>query len=93
MRELQLVLTPAVESVTPPSVWRASNAMNYAFVKSLAQLLDRPELTRPYRHTEIRRLGEDLLRIADPAHDEGLSGDRRVTDAWASLLGFSDWYQ
>ncbi len=77
--------------MTPKLVWAASNAMNYALVKSVAELLDRLELVRPYRLADSRRLGEELLAIVERTPDVGLSSDRATSERWAERLGFRDW--
>ncbi len=93
VRTLQRVLTPAVERVTPRSVWLASNAMNYVLAKTVADILSVPGAVRPYLGTPAQALGEDLIALAERHSNQGLAGDRRVTDAWAACFGFADWFE
>lgn len=93
VRTLQRVLTPAVERVTPRSIWLASNAMNYVLAKTVAEILSVPGAVRPYLGTRAQGLGEELIRLAEGHSDHGLARDRRVTDAWAASFGFADWFE
>ncbi len=90
---LNKTLGRSVEKATPPTIWRASVATNYAFVKSTAQLLDRRDLVDEYRFSSLRGLGEELLAIVDSEGDAGLAGDHRISNLWAAALGLSGWFE
>ena len=93
IRTLHLVAGRAVEVATPKSVWRASNAMNYALVKTVSDLVDDRRLLRPYAGSWAERIGEELLRTVNESRDGGLADDRRLSDLWATRLGFREWYE
>jgi hypothetical protein len=92
-RELHLVAGKAVERVTPRSVWIASNAMNYALVKAVARLFHRTELMTPYTFSPSRTLGESLFAMVEAEPDDGLAGDRWLSERWAEELGLRDWLE
>lgn len=81
-----------VEAFTPPRVFLASNAMNYALLKSSVSFLKEPWMLRPYRNTEVARLGDELLELMDEIDPHNLEGYQKVTDTWAERLGFNGWY-
>lgn len=93
VRTLRMVASPAVRAVTPESVWVASNAMNYTLVRTVASMLSRPDLLRPYKNTRAERLGYRLLDIFAAELDGSFASERRVTDRWAAELGFSRWFE
>lgn len=93
VRTLQMVLRPQVERITPSSVWRASNAMNYVLVREVAALFNEPGLVRPYLGTPAQRLGEELVSMMADSSVEGLAADREVSEAWAERLGFRTWFE
>ncbi len=88
-----LGLRPVVAAFTPEPVWLASNAMNYVLAKSVARLLDMPDLTAPYRRSAVHSLGQALVDILDACPDTGLAGDRAISDLWADRLGMQDWFE
>lgn len=71
----------------------ASNAMNYALVKAVAGLLHDTRLLAPYAEGRLRRLGEELFEMVDSRPDEGLDADRRLSELWATRLGFQEWFE
>jgi hypothetical protein len=91
--ELHLVAGRAVEQVTPRSIWNASNAMNYALVKAIAQLHYRNDLLTPYARSGARLMGESLFGMVDANIDEGLAADRWLSQRWAEDLGLQDWFE
>jgi hypothetical protein len=93
IKTLHLISRPVVAAFTPESVWKASNAMNYALVKTVSQLLSDRSLKHPYAHSPALKLGEELFDLVDASPDEGLAGDRRLSMAWAKRLGFEDWFE
>lgn len=82
-----------VEAFTPPRVFLASNAMNYALIKSSVSFLKEPWMLRPYRDTEVSRLGEELLELMGEIDPHNLEGYQKVTDTWTERLGFDGWYR
>jgi hypothetical protein len=92
--ELIAALRPEVQRATPRQVWIAGNAMNYAFLSTMADLLHRPQLIRDFdRRSEVARVGRELVDILDARPDTGLVGDRASTDVWAERLGLETWYE
>ncbi len=93
VKTLQLVASPAVQTVTPKSVWRASNAMNYALVRAISELFSDKTLLRPYAGSWAMSAGDELYRMVDESPDLGLADDRRLSNLWAERLGFRGWYE
>jgi hypothetical protein len=92
--ELHRCLGADVRELTPEQLWLANNAMNHAFVSTIAQLVERPSLLKPYRAVpEVQALGTELLDILDASDDTGHACDRRLTDGWAERLGLRSWYE
>jgi hypothetical protein len=89
--ELHRVLEPGIWQMTPTTVWRAANAMNYAFLKAVGQLLNQPDLLKPYARSGVKTAGEDLYRIVDETPDSGLAHDQALSERWAERLGFAGW--
>ncbi|MBI5263600.1 MAG: hypothetical protein HY852_17465 [Bradyrhizobium sp.] len=89
--EYHQVLRPDVQACTPRQLWNASNAMNYAYLNAMSELLQRPEFIRPYRGTEAERTGRVLLSALDAVDDVGFVGDRSLSDRWATMLGLDGW--
>jgi hypothetical protein len=90
---LHQVMGRAVEHITPPSIWLASNAMNYALVRRVSGFLGEPWMLRPYRRTDAERLGEELLDMVPTDPPTELSGFRNISEAWAEHLGFGQLLQ
>ncbi len=89
--EHALALQPDVREVTPSVLWKASNAMNAALARSVADLCNEPDWLRPYRGTAAARTADKLLAILDGEGDMGLAGDRRTSERWAKHLGLEGW--
>jgi hypothetical protein len=86
-------LAPDVREMTPPSVWLAGNAMNYALLKTMGELFEWPEFYEPFDEVpKVVLLGEILLDEERRLEDTGLQGDRELTDRWARRLGMDTWY-
>lgn len=92
LREGVQALAPQIERVTPPTVFRASNAMNCAFARGLMRMYDDPTLAAPYRDTAFWEPGGALLALVDATRDDA-EGDMAVVDRWAEILGVRGWYR
>jgi len=86
-------MKPVVAAFTPEPIWTASNAMNHVSARAYARLLGRPGLLRPYRRTEVERIGEELFGLLEETQDDGLAADRELSDRWAQRLGLSEWFE
>lgn len=82
-----------VQERTPPAIWLASNAMKYSYLKTIAELLDQPQLLRPFRRTAAERVGEELFQLVARSPYEGLAGDQRLSEEWAWHLGLEGWLE
>lgn len=85
-------LRPEVQRVMPGEALRASLGMNAAFALYWARTFDLPQLVIPYRAGGYEKLGIALLDAWDRT-PSGPESDDDLVDAWAHLLGMSDWYQ
>jgi hypothetical protein len=90
---LHQVASERVRAVTPTSIWRASNAMNYALIRAVSELLHDRRLLGPYAGTWAERVGDELFAQAWHSPDLGLVDDQRLSTEWAERLGFSDWFE
>jgi hypothetical protein len=90
-REAHQVLGPEIELCTPRLVWDASNAMNYALMKSAMDLFGPEEFVRPYEGTKAEAVGTELLAMVDSTPDTGLVGDRQLSERFAERLGLKGW--
>ncbi len=83
---LNRVLSPAVQTITPRSIWLPSAAMNYALTKPVARMLNEPWMLRPYRNGEAAALGEELLTLVPGKLPDTVPALREISDAWAQHL-------
>ena len=83
-------LTPNVKRVTPRLVYEGSNAMNYAFFRSLGIMFGQ-NLVRDYTDSSILTLGKRLAAVLEEP-DTGFEGDVCESNQWAALLGIGDWF-
>jgi hypothetical protein len=86
------VLSPEIERHTPPTVYRASTAMNCAFARAIAQLYDEPALEAAYRGTAVWEIGTALFEGIDDVRDDA-AGDCALVDRWAEHLSVRGWFR
>jgi len=84
-------LDPGIKHISPPSIYKASNAMNYAYGKFLNSFINVEPFLSLYRGTDYESVGNKLLEYLFE-EDTGYSGDRKTVDAWANTLGMESWY-
>jgi len=78
--------------LVPEGVYRASTAMNIAFTVSAAELVG-VSLDPKVRQHCSRGLAEQLLHHLKTISEQGIRGDRLLTDAWAHELRLEGWYE
>ncbi|MHB8107592.1 MAG: hypothetical protein ACYDH4_09245 [Candidatus Cryosericum sp.] len=93
--ELQVQMSVAglafdVERHTPHLLYEGSNAVNYAYLRSVGIMLGR-NLVRDYADPGILVLGKRLATVLEEP-DAGFEGDVRESNQWASMLGIRDWF-
>ena len=86
------VLRSDVAQITPPTIYRASCALNCAFARGVAALYGEPELADPYRETPYWGLAGSLVAALGEMPNDA-EGDVAAVDRWAGLLGVRGWYQ
>ena len=91
--ELHRVLLPQVRAVTPPSIWLASNAMNYALLRSVGRFLNEPWMWRPYAGTVMASVGDELLALGEGVTDTDLAANHALSERWAERLAFRGWFE
>ncbi len=91
--ELHRVLLPQVRAVTPPSIWLASNAMNYALLRSVGRFLNEPWMWRPYAGTVMASVGDELLALGGGVTGTDLAANHALSGRWAGRLGFRGWFE
>ena len=83
-------LAPNVKRDTPHLVYEGSNAVNYAYLRSIGIMLDR-NLVRDYTDAVIVDLGKRLAAVLEKP-DTGFEGDVRESNEWAAMLGIGNWF-
>lgn len=91
-RDCHKVLKPRVKLATPPLIWDASNAMNYAILRSAAELYGRDDFIKPYEGTKAEIMGMELFEMFGSTPDTGFACDKQLSDQWADRLGLKNWY-
>jgi hypothetical protein len=76
-----------VERMAPPTVFRISNAMNYAYLNHINKITGRNYRNRFRGRQEIIGLGKQLYEIS-----EGEWSDVEVANQWAEHLGIRQWF-
>ena len=82
-------LTPNVKRDTPHLVYEGSNAVNYAYLRSIGIMLGQ-NLVRDYTDPAIVELGKRLAAVLEEP-DIGFEGDVRESNQWAAMLGIEEW--
>ena len=83
-------LAPNVKRDTPRLVYEGSNAVNYAYLRSIGIMLGQ-NLVRDYTDPAIVELGKRLAAVLEEP-DTGLEGDIRESNQWAAMLGIEGWF-
>ena len=83
-------LAPNVKRDTPLLVYEGSNAVNYAYLRSIGIMLGQ-NLVRDYTDSAIVQLGRRLADVLQEP-DTGFEGDVRESNRWATMLGIRDWF-
>jgi hypothetical protein len=82
--------TAALKRATPRLVYERSNAVNYAYLRSIGIMLGQ-NLVRDYTDSTIVALGKRLAAVLEKP-DTGFEGDVRESNEWAAMLGIGDWF-
>jgi hypothetical protein len=82
-------LSRDVERLTPPTIFRFSNAMNYAYLSHAGRIIRGNYLGRYRKRPEILKLGQALY---EASRDEGMT-DWEVINRWVEHLGVSEWFR
>jgi hypothetical protein len=82
---------PEVVAITPPTIFRATMAMNAAQAYQVAELYASPELLAPFEVHEFAAQGNLLAEMVLRAPDEGHRSDMAATNAWAEWLNLVGW--
>lgn len=87
-------LQPSTRGNFPPTIYRASMAMNGAYAIHGGELLGKPYLAVPYESQGYGAVGRRLIALAvgdgQPANE---ATDRQIIDSWAQELSISGWYE
>jgi hypothetical protein len=82
---------PEVAALTPPTIYRATMAMNAAQAHHVAELYSLPELRRPFEVSGYATVGSRLAHLALDPEDHGHRSDMAATNAWADELAIPGW--
>jgi len=93
--ELQVQMSVAglasnVKQATPHLLYEGSNAVNYAYLRSVGIMLGQ-NLVRDYADAAIVKLGKRLAAVLEEP-DTGFEGDVRESNQWAAILGIGEWF-
>jgi hypothetical protein len=83
-------LAPNVKRDTPRLVYEGSNAVNYAYLRSIGIMVGQ-NLVRDYTDSTIVALGKRLAAVLEEP-DTGFEGDVRESNQWATMLGIEGWF-
>lgn len=84
---------PDVVRFTPPTVHRATMAMNAAQAYQVAELYNRPGLVEPFERHGFSAIGRRLLALALGPEYQGHRSDMHAANVWARELGLSGWFE
>ena len=93
IKESYEVLKPEIEELTPGTIYRATNSMNFAYAGFVSDMLKDKELSLPYKNTIYETMSRELLNYIKEREDRGYAGDREAIDAWAKMLSLKGWYE
>lgn len=82
---------PEVAALTPPTMYRATMAMNAAQALHVAELYRAPDLALPYHNAGFAEVGLRLAEIALQPPDEGHRSDMVAVARWADKLRLEGW--
>jgi hypothetical protein len=83
-------LAPNVKRDTPLLVYEGSNAVNYAYLRSVGIMFSQ-NLVCDYTDSTIVSLGKQLAAVLEEP-DAGFEGDVRESNQWAAMLDIGDWF-
>lgn len=83
-------LSKKLERIAPPTIYRATNAMNAALANFVGELLSEEKYAAPYAGTFFENAGKTLRLMNN--EDKGHADDMTAADKWSVLLGLRGWY-
>lgn len=93
MRDFSRSLSTEIRKMTPASIFDRNASMNAAYTVWWSRLSGEQQALLPYKALGFLEKGEALFA----AYTQAKAGDEpqycRVVDAWAGVLGMSQWYQ
>ncbi|MGI8550047.1 MAG: hypothetical protein ACR2PL_04485 [Dehalococcoidia bacterium] len=82
---------PLVEGPTPPTIYRATMAMNSAQAWHVSELYGPPALMKPFVNHGLVQVGKELSHAVFEASDYGHRSDIAGSNNWASNLALLGW--
>jgi hypothetical protein len=82
---------PEVVAFTPPTIYRATMAMNAAQAHHVAELYGLPDLRLPFDIAGYSGAASRLIHLALGSEDQGHRSDMAATNAWADDLHLNGW--
>lgn len=84
-------MTKEIAMLTPPKVFLASTAMNYAYLRAIGSIMniDYTKNFEPY--PESITIGKKLYKLIETP-DQGFLQDIETTNNWAKILGLTNWF-
>ena len=87
-RTITASVSPDVKSTTPTTIFRRSNALNYAYLDHIGDIMGRSFESKFRGKSEIMTLGRSLSRILD----DDTASDKEIVDRCAEAIQVSDWF-
>jgi hypothetical protein len=80
-----------IERNTPPTVFRTSNSITYAYLRAIEPVTGKDFRSHFSGQPDIAKTGKQLYEALGIA-DSGYAGDLQVTMEWARILNIGDWF-
>lgn len=81
-----------MKSIPPNKVMMRSQAMTYAYVKGLDQIVGENNVDTDNFQPIVKDFGKRIYKILSNTNDTGHLADRQVIDSWATTLQMEDWF-
>jgi len=92
VRDFEPHFAPEIREFCPERLYAASTAMNVVLAEEFSELTGRTPAD-VIRTTPHRALGERLRERLHAVREDGYTGDRIATDAWAREVGMEGWFE
>ncbi|MCG6534854.1 MAG: hypothetical protein L7F78_09220 [Syntrophales bacterium LBB04] len=85
-------LKDQVRKITPPTIFYASNLMNYVFFRLLGIHFN-TNFIKPYNNTRYIGEGKKLAELTEKGLNDSYEGDVSMVNEWVQFLDLSGWFK